>query len=124
MNSFSKIGILSDLNPHGQFSKWVDGHDILVFKHNEQIKALSNICPHFGGPVGFHKLRDGSFTCLWHNFQYSAENGSCVYPDNMKGMKLRAYKIKVKNEEIFVQLVEDPIPITSTSINAAPEDQV
>jgi nitrite reductase (NADH) small subunit len=123
MDSFSKIGTLSDLNPHGQFSKWVDGHDILVFKYKNQIQALSNICPHFGGPVGYHKLLDGSFTCLWHNFQYSAKNGSCVYPDNMKGMKLRAYKIKVENEAIFVQLVEDPTPIASTSSNPAQEDQ-
>ena len=51
-----KVGTLEDLKPHNQFSKWVDDHDILVFKFNGKIRAFSNICPHFGGPIGYHEI--------------------------------------------------------------------
>jgi 3-phenylpropionate/trans-cinnamate dioxygenase ferredoxin component len=101
---FQRIASLSELEPHGQFSKWVDDHDILVFRHHSQIKALSNICPHFGGPVGFHKLKDGEFTCLWHNYRFAAESGQCL---TNRHMCLRSYKVKVEDGGIWVQLVED-----------------
>jgi len=108
MISYVKVGTLDELQPHGQFSRWVDDHDILVYELNGTIKALSNICPHFGGPVGFHKMRDGRFTCLWHNFQYSADDGACLYPENMTGLRLREYKVKIEGQDILVQLVEVP----------------
>ena len=108
--NFVRIADVSELERHGQFSKWVDDHDILVFKWKSGIKAISNICPHFGGPVGFHKLKDGCFTCLWHNFQFSAEDGRLVYPTEPKllNFRLREYKIKIEGDGIWVQLVEAP----------------
>jgi nitrite reductase/ring-hydroxylating ferredoxin subunit len=94
----------SELSPSGQVSKWVDDHDLLIFEHHGKVKVLSNICPHLGGPVGYHKLKDGRFTCLWHNFQFSAESGQCI--DHPK-LCLREYKTEVRGDEIWVQLVEN-----------------
>ena len=94
---------MSELGEHQQFSKWVGDHDILVFKRAGNIKALSNICPHFGGPVGYHKMKDGVFTCLWHNYRYSADDGRC---QTIKKLCLREYKLKVEAGVIWVQLVE------------------
>ena len=74
---------------------------MLVYRFDGKIKAMSNICPHFGGPVGFHKMRDGKFTCLWHNLQYFAENGQCV---TQKKLCLRKYEVEVENEDIFVYI--------------------
>jgi len=103
MNAFIKIGTLEELEPHGQFSRWSGGHDILVFRHRGTIKALSNICPHFGGPVGYHKMRDGVFTCLWHNLEFAADTGQCL---SVSKFKLREYKVKIESNDILVQLVE------------------
>jgi nitrite reductase (NADH) small subunit len=101
--AFRRIASVAELEPHGQFSKWVDDHDILVYRHNGQIKAISNICPHFGGPVGYHKAKDGVFTCLWHNYRFEAENGRCL---TNRHLCLRGYKVKVEDGGIFVQLAE------------------
>ena len=101
--AFRRIGSVAELAPHGQFSTWLDDHDILVFRLNGEIKALSNICPHFGGPVGFHKMQGGVFTCLWHNYRFEADDGRCLTNGNLC---LRGYKVKVEGEDILVQLVE------------------
>lgn len=101
--AFRRIASVSELEPHGQFSKWVDDHDVLVFRLNGQIKAMSNICPHFGGPVGYHKMKDGVFTCLWHNYRFEGATGRC---QTLKNLQLREYKVKVEGDGIFVQLVE------------------
>ena len=34
--------------------------------------------PPFRRPSGYHKQKDGVFTCLWHNWKYSCEDGSCL----------------------------------------------
>ena len=103
---FEKIGDVSELDQTGQFTRWVGNHDILVFRNKGQIRALSNICPHFGGPVGYHKMRDGKFTCLWHNLQFGAEDGQCL---TLK-YKLREYKLKIDGGVIYALLTECETP--------------
>ena len=102
---FVKVGYVSELEAAGQFSRWVDNHDVLVFRLNGVIRAFSNICPHFGGPVGYHQLTDGRFTCLWHNLQFDADTGQCL---SVAKFKLREYKLMIENDVILVQLVECP----------------
>jgi nitrite reductase/ring-hydroxylating ferredoxin subunit len=100
-----KIGDLRDLEKNSQFSRWVDDHDILIYKFNNSIKGISNICPHFGGPIGYHEIKYNNgkpvFTCLWHNLQYSIDTGQCI---SKKNLCLRKYKVEVVNKEIFVYI--------------------
>jgi nitrite reductase (NADH) small subunit len=103
--SYQRIASVSELEPYGQLSKWVGDHDILVFRQNGEIKALSNVCPHFGGPVGYHQMKDGVFTCLWHNYRFEAASGRCLTNQHLC---LRSYKLKVEDGGIWVQLVENP----------------
>ena len=86
----------------GQMTKWVDDHDILLHEHEGQVKAISNVCRHFGGPVGYHKSRNGVFTCLWHNWEYSCKDGSCL---THSGLSLRNYDVKVIDEKIYINLL-------------------
>ena len=101
-----KVGSLKELDNFNQFSKWIDDHDILVFKHQEQIRAFSNICPHFGGPIGYHEIKKDKekkdvFTCLWHNLQFDVKTGVCTKTRNLK---LREYKLELENDDIYVYI--------------------
>jgi nitrite reductase/ring-hydroxylating ferredoxin subunit len=104
--NYERIGTISELSVAGQFTRWVKNHDIVVFRADGRIRAYSNVCPHFGGPIGFHKIRENVFTCLWHNLQYRTSDGQCL---TLK-FKLREYKTEVENETIYVQLVESDRP--------------
>lgn len=99
---FRFLAQIDELEEHGQVSKWVGDHDILLYRHEGELKALSNICPHFGGPVGFRKAIDGKFYCLWHNWEFSCQDGSC---NTNPGMKLREYQIKVEGDKVYVNLL-------------------
>ncbi len=103
-DGFKRIAELSELEPHGQFSKWVDDHDLLVYRYEGVLKVLSNVCPHFGGPVGYHKLNEGKFVCLWHNYEFLAKDGSCL---TNKHLGLRDYEVRELDGEIWVKLVEN-----------------
>lgn len=100
---FVRIAVLSELEPHGQFTKWVFDHDILVYRYEGEVRAISNVCRHFGGPVGYHKMKNGTFTCLWHNYEFSAKDGSCTTNPHLA---LRQYKVKIESDSIWVQLTE------------------
>jgi apoptosis-inducing factor 3 len=118
VTGFVKIGSVSELAAAGQFSRWVGNHDILVFRQHGRIRALSNICPHFGGPVGYYQLCNGKFTCLWHNLQFDAETGQCVL---FAKLKLREYKIKIEHGEIYAQFVEEE-PLSTANAEAVTAD--
>ena len=100
-----KIGTLIDLKKNNQFSRWIEDHDILIYKYKNSIRAISNICPHFGGPIGYHEIKKNNdkdvFTCLWHNLQYSVETGQCI---TQKKFCLRKYEVKVEQDDIFVYI--------------------
>ena len=117
MNDFVKVGYVSELNSADQFSRWVGDHDILVFRDSGKIRALSNICPHFGGPVGYYQLRDGKFTCLWHNLQFDAASGQCV---SFPKLRLREYKIKLEDGVIYAQLVEEGATLADDAASVPP----
>ena len=101
---FKFLATIQELkNKNGQLTKWIDDHDILLYEFEGEIKAISNVCRHFGGPVGYHKSKKGVFTCLWHNWEYSCKDGSCL---THTGLPLRQYDIRVDKDEIYVKLHE------------------
>ena len=96
------VATVTEIKQNGQLTRWVEEHDILLYEYGGKIKALSNICRHFGGPVGYHKAQEGIFTCLWHNWQFSAKDGACLtYP----GYPLRTYTLKLIGDDIYVNLL-------------------
>ena len=100
-STYQFLATVDELKKKGQITKWIDDHDILLYEYEGKIKAISNVCRHFGGPVGYHKCKDGVFTCLWHNWQFSAEDGSCL---THSGLPLRQYDIKIINENVYINL--------------------
>ena len=100
--TYQFLAELSELKKESQLTRWIDDHDILLYMHEDKVKAISNICRHFGGPVGFHGAKNGVFTCLWHNWEYSCKDSSCL---THPGLSLRQYDIKIIDEKIYINLL-------------------
>ena len=96
------LASLDELKEAGQLTRWIDDQDILLYEYEGEIKALSNVCRHFGGPVGYHKHKDGVFTCLWHNWRFSCKDGSCL---SHPGLPLRQYALKIVDDQIYIDLL-------------------
>ena len=99
---YTYLASIKELKKTGQLTRWVEGHDILLYEYEGEIKALSNVCRHFGGPVGYHKHENGVFTCLWHNWRFSCKDGSCL---THPGLPLRQYMLKFVEDHIYVDLM-------------------
>lgn len=101
-HDFRYLASIAELKKTGQLTRWIADHDILLYEYEGQLKAISNICRHFGGPVGYHKENDGVFTCLWHNWRYSCKDASCL---SHPGLPLRQYPLKITDDKIYVDLL-------------------
>ena len=53
----------------------ISGERVAVFKYNESISAVSNVCQHQNGPLGEGMVIDGLITCPWHGYQYCPRTG-------------------------------------------------
>jgi nitrite reductase/ring-hydroxylating ferredoxin subunit len=99
---YRHVASVEQLKKTGQLTRWVGDHDILLYEYEGEIRALSNVCRHFGGPVGYHKHEGGVFTCLWHNWRFSAKDGTCL---SHPGLPLRQYPLKIVDGQVYVDLL-------------------
>ncbi|AXT19121.1 (2Fe-2S)-binding protein [Flavobacteriaceae bacterium AU392] len=77
----------------------VNNERIAVFKYDNKLSAISNVCKHQGGPLGEGKVIDGCVTCPWHGYQYLPHNGQSPPPFTEK---IATYNLKTENNKIYV----------------------
>lgn len=70
----------------------IDAERIAVYRHQQKLYAVHNVCKHQGGPLGEGKIIDGCITCPWHGYQYLPHNGQSPPP----------FKEKVSTYEVHV----------------------
>jgi nitrite reductase/ring-hydroxylating ferredoxin subunit/DMSO/TMAO reductase YedYZ heme-binding membrane subunit len=76
------------------------GHEnIAIFKYDNKLSAVSNLCRHQNGPLGEGKIMDGCITCPWHGYQYLPHNGQSPPPFKEK---VETYDVKMVGQWVFV----------------------
>lgn len=101
MEGFFKVCRTNELVNNSGKRFIVDDVDVALFKVNNTIYALSNICPHQHSPLiydGF--LEDGCVVCPAHGWMFSLETGKT--PAGQRG--LNSFEVKVEGEEVFVKV--------------------
>ena len=80
-----------------------NGEAVAIFRHDNRLSAISNLCAHQNGPLGEGRVVGGCITCPWHGFQYRLEDG-CAPPPYTE--KLATYNLRVVEGTIML----DPKP--------------
>jgi len=66
--------------------------------------AITNKCPHQGGPLGEGSIEKGLLRCPWHGWDFSPCGGSSEgYDDG-----LESYKVKIEDDAVYVGLEPEP----------------
>jgi methionine sulfoxide reductase heme-binding subunit len=81
----------------------VDKERIAVYRHENKLYAIHNVCKHQGGPLGEGKILDGCITCPWHGYQYLPHNGQSPPPFKEK---VNTYDLKVMDGQVWL----NPLP--------------
>lgn len=72
---------------------------VAVFRHEDGMSAMSNVCAHQGGPLGEGQIVNGCVTCPWHGYQYLPENGQSPPPYNEK---IPTYELKIQGHRVLL----------------------
>jgi len=72
---------------------------IAIYKHENKLYAIHNVCKHQGGPLGEGKILDGCITCPWHGYQYLPHNGQSPPPFTEK---VSVYDVRVSKGKVFL----------------------
>jgi len=77
----------------------IDEERIAVYKWENRLYAIHNVCKHQGGPLGEGKIIDGCITCPWHGYQYLPHNGQSPPPFKEK---VSTYDLKVEGAKVWL----------------------
>ena len=70
-----------------------------MYRHENKLFAIHNVCKHQGGPLGEGKILDGCITCPWHGYQYLPHNGQSPPPFQEK---VNTYDVKVIENKVWL----------------------
>lgn len=92
------------------------GHTQVCLTHFKgSFNAITNKCPHQGGPLGEGSIENGLLRCPWHGWDFSPCGGSSDGFDD----GLKSYKLKIEEEAVYVGLEEEaPHEKTVTDVMA------
>ena len=101
MPEFVKVANTNDLRPGENKVVNASGNEIALFNVSGEFFAISNTCPHRGGPLGEGFLEGDVVTCPWHGWQFNVKTGG---NERMPGPNASCYKVKVEGNDILVEV--------------------
>ncbi len=78
-------------------------HSFAVTHYEGRYAALSNRCPHQGGPLGEGSIEKGMLRCPWHGYDYCPLDGGSPFGDSVA-----TFPIEVRDDGIYVGVAPDP----------------
>jgi nitrite reductase/ring-hydroxylating ferredoxin subunit/DMSO/TMAO reductase YedYZ heme-binding membrane subunit len=76
-----------------------NGERVAVFRYDNKISAITNVCRHQNGPLGEGRIVDGCVTCPWHGWQYRPDDGVSPPPFTEK---IATYNVRLENGVVMV----------------------
>ncbi|MDP9055335.1 MAG: Rieske (2Fe-2S) protein [Acidobacteriota bacterium] len=99
--AYKKIAALSEL-PDGELMEVVlDNRLYALCNVGGEVRAMSGVCPHHGGPLGQGGLEGSLVTCPWHAWPFDSKTGTCMFND---AVRVPTYSVRVEAGEILVDI--------------------
>jgi NAD(P)H-dependent nitrite reductase small subunit len=96
-----KVAELSELPSEGLgHAVKASGLDLAIFKWEDEIYAIEDLCPHLGFPLSEGIVQNGEVICSWHGWRVRLEDGAC----RRERDRARVYPCEVRDGEIFVKV--------------------
>ena len=103
MSEWIDIAAENDLPPGQRLCASANGRRIVVFRTDEELYAVADVCPHAGQPLQDGELRGSVLTCPFHGFAYDLRTGRNVdFPHDE--LPARVYKVRLREGRVEVAL--------------------
>jgi nitrite reductase/ring-hydroxylating ferredoxin subunit len=96
-----RVAPVADVWAAGCLTVQVDGHNLALFAHDDQVYAVDNRCPHMGFPLHRGTVKDGILTCHWHHARFDLASGGTF---DQWADDVRAFPVEIRDGEVWVDL--------------------
>lgn len=101
MPEFVKVAETKDLPPGESMVVDFDGEPVALFNVDGTYYAISEMCPHAGGPLSEGYVNGTTVMCPWHGWTFDLRH--CTDPPNDG---ITRYRVRVENGDIKLALPE------------------
>ena len=78
----------------------VSGLQIALFRWDERICAIEDLCPHLGFPLSEGVMQSGEVICSWHGWHVRLDDGSC----RRQRERAKVFPVEIRGREIYIQI--------------------
>ena len=78
-----------------------NGVSICLARHQGELSALTNWCPHRQGPLGQGWIENDAVLCPWHAWAFNLQTGVADPPERAV---VQVYPVRIEGERVIVQL--------------------
>lgn len=78
----------------------VGKHKLALFRVDGRFHCMSNVCRHWGAPLGEGKVEGTFVMCPWHGWRYDVRTGKTDHPD----ADVKVYAVSVRGGEVFIRI--------------------
>ncbi len=102
MPNFTKLTTESELPLADEAKEFPCGaKTICIANVNGTYRALDNVCPHRGGPLGQGMIEDGKVVCPWHGWAWDPKTGAATQDSSMK---VAVYPLKIEGGDVLIEV--------------------
>jgi nitrite reductase (NADH) small subunit len=99
MDGFQVVAQVDEVPPGGAKVVRVNGKDLALFNVDGRFYAISNTCPHEGGPLVEGRLKGCVVTCPWHDLAFDVRSG---HGTDGGGYCVGSYDVRVEGRQVFI----------------------
>jgi nitrite reductase (NADH) small subunit len=99
MDGFQLVAQVEEVPPGNGKVVRVNGKDLALFNVDGRFYAISNTCPHEGGPLAEGRLKGCVVSCPWHDLAFDVRSG---HGTDGGGYCVGSYEVRVEGREVFI----------------------
>ncbi len=78
-----------------------EGISICLARHNGELSALDNWCPHRRGPLGQGWIEGDAVLCPWHAWAFNLQTGIVDPPEHAK---VDVFPVRIEGEDVLIEI--------------------
>lgn len=100
--AFLRVARLEQVPEHRGLSVQIGDVEVGLFRVDDAIHAMENLCPHAGHPLSDGALDGCVVVCPAHGWDFDVTTG--FKPSDPDGFPIPCFAVRVEDEEIFVDI--------------------
>jgi len=101
MAELTLVAKVSDVKAGDSLCVDCEGERVAIFNDGGKLYAISDQCPHAGGPLSGGFIENGRVTCPWHGWSFDLDPDKTDPPNDM----ICKYRVHIEGDDVKLEKV-------------------